>query len=118
MVPATLLFLNLSLSPMQESHATVEGWVSDSSGRAAVGAQVILQLEKCDCAACPDAGCSCCAGLLLTVTNGQGYYSLITNPGTYSLRAKWPSANAIQIWSLRLTSGKPLRRDFIISVQP
>lgn len=119
MIRLTVLWIiPLAAAVSQESHATLTGWVADSTGRKAVGAQVILQLEKCNCEVCTDDDCNCCPGLLLTVTNGQGYFTLVAHPGVYSVRARWPSGKPTEMWGVQLTGGALHRQDFVISGKP
>lgn len=120
MIRQTCLWFITAIPPAiaQESHATLLGWVTDSAGRTAVGAQVILQLEKCDCDACTNEECNCCSGLLLTVTDGQGFFTLISHPGTYSVRAKWPSGQPTEVWGIQLIGGQTHRHDFMIAGKP
>lgn len=118
--PTFLWLITAAIAPTfaQESHATLLGWVTDATGFKAIGAQVILQLEKCNCDACANEECNCCSGLLLTVTDGHGFYTLISHPGTYSVRAKWPSGQATEMWGVQLIEGETRRQDFVIAGKP
>lgn len=100
------------LSLLQEKHATMEGMVTQG-GIPVSGAQIILQLEQCDCASCSDPdSCQCCPGLTLTLTDGMGHYTISVPPGTYSLRVKLAERQPYRLSNLELKAGDAIHRNF------
>ncbi|MBX7152526.1 carboxypeptidase-like regulatory domain-containing protein [bacterium] len=97
---------------VQEKHATMEGVVKQG-GTPISGAQVILQLEQCDCASCANSdSCQCCPGLTLTLTDGMGHYTISVPAGTYSLRVKIAERQPYRLSNLGLNAGEVVYRNF------